>query len=206
MTHRHLRTHRRENLKSYIRIHHHHHLAVKELANLLACSDLNRPKVSLKVVLSPLIHAVLIFNSLGSPSLCILSTRWTQLLSQACLKMSRIGYVFSYFSRYVFCFSYGPCRLEADQKLTICTLCIIRTSLHKNKVTIFMITLIFLLVPASWSALGPTQPLIQWVPGVLSPGVKRGRGVTLTTHPHLVPRLRMSRSYTSSPPMCLHGV
>jgi hypothetical protein len=46
----------------------------------------------------------------------------------------------------------------------------------------------------------------QWVPGVLSPGVKRGRGVTLTTHPHLVPRLRMSRSYTSSPPMRLHGV
>jgi hypothetical protein len=36
--------------------------------------------------------------------------------------------------------------------------------------------------------------------GVLSPGVKRGRGVTLTTHPHLVPRSRMSRSYTSSPP------
>jgi hypothetical protein len=31
-------------------------------------------------------------------------------------------------------------------------------------------------------------------------GVKRGRGVTLTTHPHLVPRSRMSRSYTSSPP------
>jgi hypothetical protein len=26
------------------------------------------------------------------------------------------------------------------------------------------------------------------VPGVLSPGVKRGRGVTLTTHPHLLPR------------------
>jgi hypothetical protein len=26
------------------------------------------------------------------------------------------------------------------------------------------------------------------VPGVLSLGVKRGRGVTLTTHPHLVPR------------------
>jgi hypothetical protein len=50
------------------------------------------------------------------------------------------------------------------------------------------------------------QPPIQWVPGVLSPGVKRGRGVTLTTHPHLVPRLRMSRSYTSSPPINLHGV
>jgi hypothetical protein len=38
------------------------------------------------------------------------------------------------------------------------------------------------------------------------PGVKRGRGVTLTIHPHLVPRLRMSRSYASSSPMCLHGV
>jgi hypothetical protein len=33
-----------------------------------------------------------------------------------------------------------------------------------------------------------TQPPIQWVPWVLSPGVKRGRGVTLTSHPHLVPR------------------
>jgi hypothetical protein len=31
------------------------------------------------------------------------------------------------------------------------------------------------------------------------PGAKRGRGVTLTTHPHLMPRSRMSRSYTSSP-------
>jgi hypothetical protein len=30
--------------------------------------------------------------------------------------------------------------------------------------------------------------------------LKRGRGVKLTTHPHLVPRSRMSRSYTSSPP------
>jgi hypothetical protein len=42
--------------------------------------------------------------------------------------------------------------------------------------------------------------------GVLSPGLKRGRGVTLTTHPHLMPRSRMSRSYTSSPPKRLHGV
>jgi hypothetical protein len=30
--------------------------------------------------------------------------------------------------------------------------------------------------------------------------IKRSRGVTLTTHPHLVPRSIMSRSYTSSPP------
>jgi hypothetical protein len=35
---------------------------------------------------------------------------------------------------------------------------------------------------------------------VLFPGVKHGRGMMLTTHPRLVPRLRMSRSYTSSPP------
>jgi hypothetical protein len=64
----------------------------------------------------------------------------------------------------------------------------------------------FLLAPVSRPALGPTQPPIQWVLGVLSPGVKHGRGVTLTTHPHLVPRLSMSRSYTSSPPMRLHGM
>jgi len=38
------------------------------------------------------------------------------------------------------------------------------------------------------------------------PGLKRGRGVTLTTHPHLVTRPRMSRSYTSSLPKHLRGV
>jgi hypothetical protein len=36
------------------------------------------------------------------------------------------------------------------------------------------------------------------------PGVKLGRGVTLTTHPHLVPRWRMSGSYSSSRPWRLH--
>jgi hypothetical protein len=46
----------------------------------------------------------------------------------------------------------------------------------------------FPLASVSRPALGPTQPPVQWVPGVLSPGVKRGRGVTLTTHLHLVPR------------------
>jgi hypothetical protein len=45
---------------------------------------------------------------------------------------------------------------------------------------------------------------VQWVPGDLSLGVKRGRGVTLTIHPHLVPRSWMSRSYTSSSPLRLH--
>jgi hypothetical protein len=65
---------------------------------------------------------------------------------------------------------------------------------------------IFPLASASRPALRPTQPTIQWVPGVLSPGVKRGRGVTLTTHSHLVPRLRMNRSYISSLPKRFHGV
>jgi hypothetical protein len=59
---------------------------------------------------------------------------------------------------------------------------------------------VFPLSSVSRPALGPTQPPVQWVPGVLSPGLKRGRGVTLTTHPHLVLMSRMSRSYTSSPP------
>jgi hypothetical protein len=40
--------------------------------------------------------------------------------------------------------------------------------------------------------------------GVLSPEVKRGRGVMLTTHPPS--GAEMSRSYTSSPPKRLHGV
>jgi len=42
----------------------------------------------------------------------------------------------------------------------------------------------FLFATASRPALGPTQPLIQWVPGAVS------RGVKLTTHLHLEPRLK----------------
>jgi hypothetical protein len=38
---------------------------------------------------------------------------------------------------------------------------------------------IFPLASVSRPALRPTQPPVQWVPGVLSPEVKRGRGVTL---------------------------
>jgi hypothetical protein len=44
------------------------------------------------------------------------------------------------------------------------------------------------------------MPPVQWVPGVISRGLKCGRVVSLTTHLHLVPRSRMSRSYISSPP------
>jgi hypothetical protein len=44
----------------------------------------------------------------------------------------------------------------------------------------------------SRTALRPTQPPVQWVPG-LSQGWC-GRGVRLTTHPLLVPRSRKSRS------------
>jgi hypothetical protein len=35
-----------------------------------------------------------------------------------------------------------------------------------------------------------TSSEAQWVPGVLSRGVKRGRGVTLTTHPHIVAEVK----------------
>jgi hypothetical protein len=43
--------------------------------------------------------------------------------------------------------------------------------------------MIFPLASVSRLALGPTQRPVQWVPGVLSLGLKGGRGVTLTTHP-----------------------
>jgi hypothetical protein len=49
-------------------------------------------------------------------------------------------------------------------------------------------------------ALGPTQPPVQWVPRVLSPGVKCDQGMTLTTHPNLLTSSIMSRSYISSLP------
>jgi hypothetical protein len=65
---------------------------------------------------------------------------------------------------------------------------------------------IFPLASVTRPALGSTQPPVQWVPGILFPGAKRGRGVTLTTHTHLVPRSWMSRSYTSSPPCASTGV
>jgi hypothetical protein len=41
----------------------------------------------------------------------------------------------------------------------------------------------FPLTSVSRPALRPTQPPVQWIPGVLSPELKRGQAVTLTTHP-----------------------
>jgi hypothetical protein len=60
--------------------------------------------------------------------------------------------------------------------------------------------MIFPLTSVSRPSLGATESPVQLVPGVLSPGLKRGRGVTLSTYVHLVLRSRMSKSYTSSPP------
>jgi hypothetical protein len=48
------------------------------------------------------------------------------------------------------------------------------------------------------------QPPIEWLRGSF-PWIKGGRGVTLITHPHVVPRSRMSRSCISSPYCRLHG-
>jgi hypothetical protein len=42
--------------------------------------------------------------------------------------------------------------------------------------------------------------------GVPSPGVKNNWGVTLTTHPHVVTRSRMSRSYTFYSLRSLHDI
>jgi hypothetical protein len=56
-------------------------------------------------------------------------------------------------------------------------------------------------------ALGPTQPPIQWVPG-LFPGGGDETAVALTTHPlpHPAPRLKKEWSYTPTSPRCLHGL
>jgi hypothetical protein len=60
--------------------------------------------------------------------------------------------------------------------------------------------IMFPLASAPIPAVGPTNSPVQWVPGVLPPGLKSGRGATLTTHHHIVPRSRTSTIYSAPPP------
>jgi hypothetical protein len=57
--------------------------------------------------------------------------------------------------------------------------------------------MIFTLTSVSRPALRPTQPPVQWVPGGPFPGAKAWLGRDADHSSHLVPRSRMSRSYTS---------
>jgi hypothetical protein len=54
-------------------------------------------------------------------------------------------------------------------------------------------------------ALGPTQPLIQWVPRALSLGVKRP-GREADHSPPTSDKVKYAWSYTSTSPTRLHGV
>jgi hypothetical protein len=58
---------------------------------------------------------------------------------------------------------------------------------------------IFLFTTASRTALGPTQPPLQWVPGALSLGVKRP-GSEADHSPPSSAEIKNERSYTSTPP------
>jgi hypothetical protein len=65
------------------------------------------------------------------------------------------------------------------------------TRSNRMSLRIFRTALIRMYIhTASIPALEPTQPPIQWVPRYF-PRVYSGRGVNLTTHLHLAPRLRM---------------
>jgi hypothetical protein len=57
----------------------------------------------------------------------------------------------------------------------------------------------------SRTVLGPTQPPIQWVLGSLSPGVKRPRHEA-DHSPSTSAGVKNAWSYTSTPPICLHGM
>jgi hypothetical protein len=58
---------------------------------------------------------------------------------------------------------------------------------------------IFLFATASRPALGPTQPPIQWVSGILSPGVKRPRRETDHSPPSSA-EVKNTWIFTSTPP------
>jgi hypothetical protein len=64
---------------------------------------------------------------------------------------------------------------------------------------------IFLLTPASRPALGPSQPPIQWVPGIFSLVIKRPGGEADRSPPSSA-EVKNPLSYTPTPPLRLHGV
>jgi hypothetical protein len=64
---------------------------------------------------------------------------------------------------------------------------------------------IFLLATASRPALGSIQPTIQWVTGAISLGVKRP-GREAYHSPPSSAEVKDAWSYTSTPPIGLHGV
>jgi hypothetical protein len=64
---------------------------------------------------------------------------------------------------------------------------------------------IFLFTTASRTALGPTQPPIQWVPGTISLGIKR-REREAHNSPPTNAEVKNGESYTSTPLIRLHGV
>jgi hypothetical protein len=63
----------------------------------------------------------------------------------------------------------------------------------------------FLFDTMSIAALGPTQPLIQWVPGALSLGVKR-QGREADYSPQSSAEFKNAWGYISTPAIRLHGV
>jgi hypothetical protein len=63
---------------------------------------------------------------------------------------------------------------------------------------------IFLFTTASRTALEPTQPPIQWVPGALTLGIKRP-GLEADHSPPSSAEVKNAWSYTSTPPVRLHG-
>jgi hypothetical protein len=77
----------------------------------------------------------------------------------------------------------GPCSYITTQILYTAETTLLVHSSYIYSSTPWQKQEIFTLTSVSRPALGPTQPPVQWIPGVLSPGVKRGRGLTLTTHP-----------------------
>jgi hypothetical protein len=116
------------------------------------------------------------------------------------------------FHRYTMSQSRRP-RLESSSpwKLQISRLCIryiLRCfhNIHFQTITIGILGLdswrglgIFLFTTVFWTALGPTQPPIQWVPGTLFLGVKRP-GRAADHSPPSTAEIKNAWSYTSSPP------